>query len=489
MGIDEAGKRKAGYPGGIGTGSGCHVGDVATCVDGDGGVAQPAAILPQVLEGDRLERRGRCLPHPRHVSTAWRPRRRAGNLAPMPADKTTRLIANGRVWSGVAAHAGVRTESVAIAEQGGKIVAVAQLDELRRRYPGAGELDAGGRLVTPGLVDCHTHIVYAGNRAAEIERRLAGESYESIARAGGGIVSTVRATRAAALDALIDAALPRVDALLAEGVTTLEVKSGYGLELQSELRMLQAARDLGKLRRLTVVTTYLGAHALPPERAGDSDGYVEQLCRELIPAVAVSRLADAFDAYCERMAFSADQVARAFEVARAHQLPVKLHADQLSNMHGAALAARHDALSADHLEYTDVEGVAALAAAGTVAVLLPGAFHFLRESQRPPIDALRRAGVPMAVATDCNPGTSPMASILTAMNFAALEFGLSTAEALNGVTAAAARALGLLPVLGTIEVGKWCDLAVWNVAEPAELVQGIGMRPLHRRVWHGHPDP
>ena len=411
----------------------------------------------------------------------------------MPGGKATHLIANGRVWTGAAPRIGAagrpEPEELAIAEQGGRIAAVDELGELQRRYPGAELLDAGGRLVTPGFIDCHTHIVYAGNRASEIERRLAGESYESIARAGGGILSTVKATRAATVPQLIDAALPRVDALLAEGVTTLEVKSGYGLELQAELRMLQAARDIGMRRRLTVVTTYLGAHALPPENAGDAEGYVEQLCRELIPAVAVSRLADAFDAYCERVAFSAEQVARALEVARRLELPVKLHADQLSNMHAAALAARHGALSADHLEYTDAEGVAALAAAGTVAVLLPGAYYFLRERQLPPIAALRRAGVPMAVATDCNPGTSPMSSILTAMNLAALEFGLSTAECLAGVTAAAARALGLLEVLGTIEVGKWCDLAIWNVAEPAELVQGIGMRPLHRRIWHGRPDP
>jgi len=407
----------------------------------------------------------------------------------MRADRATRLIANGRVWTGTAGPASLELESMAIAEQGGHIVALAALDELRRRHPGAEELDAEGRLVTPGFIDCHTHIVHSGNRAAEIERRLAGESYASIARAGGGILSTVRATRAASTQELIDSALPRVDALLAEGVTTLEVKSGYGLELPAELRMLQAARDLGKLRRLTVVTTYLGAHALPPECAGDTDAYIEQLCRELIPAVAVSRLADAFDAYCESFAFSSAQVARAFEAACAHQLPVKLHADQLSNMHGAALAARYEALSADHLEYTDDAGVAALAAVGTVAVLLPGAFHFLRERQRPPVEALRRAGVPMAVATDCNPGTSPMSSILTAMNFAALDFGLGTAECLAGVTAVAARALGLLPVLGTIEVGKWCDLAIWNVGEPAELVHGLGARPLHRRLWHGRPDP
>jgi imidazolonepropionase len=403
-----------------------------------------------------------------------------------------RLIANGRVWSGVAGAAGqgagCELVETAIVAQHGRIAAVGPLRDLQRQYPAAEVLDAGGRLVTPGLIDCHTHIVYAGNRAPEIERRLAGESYQSIARAGGGILATVRATRAASLQQLVDDALPRVDALLAEGVTTLEVKSGYGLDLQTELVMLQAARAIGAQRALSVTTTYLGAHAVPPEHADDASGYVDRLCTELIPAVAASKLADAFDAYCEQVAFTAALVARTFVVARTLGLPVKLHADQLSNMHGAALAARHGALSADHLEYTDAEGVAALAAAGTVAVLLPGAYYFLRERRRPPVDLLRQAQVPMAVATDCNPGTSPLTSILTAMNFAAVEFGLSTGECLAGVTSMAARALGLHLMQGTIEAGKWCDLAIWNVAHPAELVQGIGARPLHCRLWHGQPD-
>ena len=377
----------------------------------------------------------------------------------------------------------------AIAAQYGRIAAIGPLHELQQRYTQAEVLDAGGRLVTPGLIDCHTHIVHAGNRAAEIERRLAGDSYQSIARAGGGILSTVAATRAATLQQLIDGALPRVDALLAEGVTTLEVKSGYGLDLQTELRMLEAGRALGAHRALSISTTYLGAHAVPPEHAGNVRGYVDRLCTELIPAVAASKLADAFDAYCEQVAFTAALVARTFVAAHTHGLPVKLHADQLSNMHGAALAAQHGALSADHLEYTDAEGVAAMAAAGTVAVLLPGAYYFLRERQRPPIEVLRDANVPLAVATDCNPGTSPLTSILTAMNFAAVEFGLSTGECLAGVTRVAARALGLHSTQGTIETGKWCDLAIWNVTHPAELVQGIGARPLHRRLWHGQPDP
>ena len=404
-----------------------------------------------------------------------------------------RLITNGRVWTAVpagsAASASCPVIEAAIAIQHERIAAVAPLRELRREFGDAEVLDAGGRLVTPGLIDCHTHIVHAGNRAAEIERRLAGESYQSIARAGGGILSTVRATRAASLEQLIDSALPRVDALIAEGVTTLEVKSGYGLDLDTELRMLEAARALGTVRRLTVATSYLGAHAVPPEKVGDAGAYIEQLCAELIPAVAASGFADAFDAYCEQIAFSAQQVARAFEAARAHGLALKLHADQLSNMHGAALAAKHGALSADHLEYTDAEGVAAMAAAGTVAVLLPGAYHFLRERQPPPIELLREAGVPIAVSTDCNPGTSPLSSILTALNFAAVEFGLTTEECLAGATRVAARALGQQASCGTIEPGKWGDLAIWNVAHPAELVQGIGGRPLHQRIFRGRPDP
>ncbi len=404
----------------------------------------------------------------------------------MPATAATRIIANGRIWTGTTGP----IVDVAIAEQQGRIAAVGLLPELQARYPQAERVDAGGRLVTPGFIDCHTHIVHAGNRAVEIERRLAGESYQSIARSGGGILSTVKATRAASLQQLIDTALPRVDALLAEGVTTLEIKSGYGLDLETELRMLQAARAIGAARALSVATTYLGAHAVPPEHAGDPGAYVERLCTELIPAVAASGLADAFDAYCESIAFTPPQVARAFGAARAYGLAVKLHADQLSKlMHGAALAAQHGALSADHLEYTDDDGVMALAAAGTVAVLLPGAFYFMREKQRPPVESLRRAGVPMAVATDCNPGTSPLTSILMAMNLAAVEFGLSTEECLAGVTRVAARALGLQATCGTIEPGKWCDLAIWNVAQPAELVYNLGARPLHSRLWHGHSDP
>jgi len=406
-----------------------------------------------------------------------------------------RLYVNARIWSAAPAAAGpAGTQSGAppapgaIAERDGRIAALGAAAELRRQFPGAQEFDLDGRLVTPGLIDCHTHIVHAGNRAAEIERRMAGESYESIARGGGGILATVTATRAATQQQLTDGALPRVDALLAEGVTTLEVKSGYGLEFETELRMLRAARAIVQVRRLSVVTTYLGAHALPAEFSGNAAGYMERLCTEWIPAMAASGAADAFDAYGEHLAFTPEQVSAAFAAARAYGLPLKLHADQLSNQQGAALAARNAALSADHLEYTDEAGVAAMAGAGTVAVLLPGAYFFLRERQRPPIEALRRLRVPMAVATDCNPGTSPLTSILLAMNLAAVEFGLSTSECLLGVTREAARALGCLPVSGSIETGKWCDLAIWNVTHPSELVYNAGARPLQSRVWHGEAD-
>ena len=410
----------------------------------------------------------------------------------MTATGAAQIIAHGRVWSAAPGHAvrksGDAVQPLSIAVQQGRIAATGAPDELQRRFPQAEVIDCGGRMVTPGFIDCHTHIVHAGNRAAEFERRRAGESYQSIAQSGGGILSTVKATRAASLTQLVDSALPRVDALLAEGVTTIEIKSGYGLDLDTELRMLRAARAIANARALGVATTYLGAHALPPEHNGDVEGYVHRLCGKLIPAVAASGLADAFDAYCESVAFTAAQVAQVFEAARAHGLRVKLHSDQLSNMHGAKLAAEYNALSADHLEYTDDDGIAAMARAGTVAVLLPGAFYFLRERQRPPIDSLRRARVPMAVSTDCNPGTSPLTSLLTAMNLAAVEFGLTTAECLAGVTCHAARALGLQDSIGTIAPGQWCDLAIWNVAEPAELVDNLGARPLHRRFWHGQPD-
>lgn len=342
-----------------------------------------------------------------------------------------------------------------------------------------------GRCITPGLIDCHTHLVYAGDRAQEFELRLSGASYEEVARAGGGIVSTMRATRAASEDALIASALPRLDALIAEGVTTIEIKSGYGLDPATELKMLRAARRLGTERPVRVATTFLGAHALPPEYAGDPDGYIDLVCDEMVPAVAAEGLADAVDAFCEGIGFTAAQTERVFARATALGLPVKLHAEQLSNLHGAALVARHGGLSADHLEYLDADGVAAMAASGTVATLLPAAFYFVRETRLPPIDLLREHGVPIALATDHNPGTSPLTSILLTMNMAATLFRLTVDECLAGVTLHAARALGLADEVGSIAIGKRCDLAIWDVERPAELVYRMGFNPLHARVWSG----
>lgn len=341
-----------------------------------------------------------------------------------------------------------------------------------------------GRWITPGLIDCHTHLVFGGDRAQEFEARLAGATYEEIARAGGGIVSTVRATRAAAPADLVGSALPRLDALLAEGVTTVEIKSGYGLSQAAEAASLRAARALGEARPVAVTTTFLGAHALPPEE-GDKDRYIARVCDAMLPAMARDGLADAVDAFCEGIAFSPEQTARVFTAAQALGLPVKLHADQLSNLGGAALAARFGALSADHLEYADEAGAAAMARAGTVAVLLPGAFYFIRETKVPPVDLFRRHGTRMALATDCNPGTSPLTSLLLVLNMGATLFRLTVEECLAGVTREAARALGRLPETGTLEAGKWCDLAIWDIARPAELVYRMGFNPLHARVWRG----
>ena len=346
-------------------------------------------------------------------------------------------------------------------------------------------IDCHGRWITPALIDAHTHLVHMGNRAREFELRLEGASYEEIARAGGGIVSTMRATRAASVEQMVAAALPRLDQLLAEGLGTIEIKSGYGLDTRSELEMLRAARRLGEMRPVRVVTTFLGAHALPPEFAGNADGYIDLVCNEMLPAVAAEGLADAVDGFCEGIGFSPAQIERVFIKARELGLPVKLHAEQLSNLHGAALAARYGALSADHLEHLDAAGVAAMAEAGTVAMLLPCAYYFCREMHQPPVGLLREAGVPIAVATDCNPGTSPLTSLLLAMNMAATCFRLTVAECLAGVTRNAALALGLGAECGTLEVGKSCDLAVWDIEEPAELVYRIGANRLHARVWRG----
>jgi imidazolonepropionase len=344
--------------------------------------------------------------------------------------------------------------------------------------------DCEGRWVTPGLIDCHTHLIHGGDRAREFEMRLDGASYEEIARAGGGIVSTMRATRAASDDELVASALPRLDALIAEGATTVEVKSGYGLDRDTEVRMLRAARRLGQQRPVHIVTTFLGAHALPPEFAGDADAYITMLCDDLLPQVANAGLADAVDAFCEGIGFTPQQTERMLQAAARHGLPVKLHAEQLSNLHGAALAARYGALSADHLEYLDEASVAAMAGSGTVATLLPGAYYFVRETRLPPIEALRRAGVPIALATDCNPGTSPLTSLLLVMNMGATLFRLTVAECLAGVTRNAARALGLTD-RGTLEAGKRCDLAIWDIERPAELVYRMGYNPLHARIWSG----
>jgi imidazolonepropionase len=376
-------------------------------------------------------------------------------------------------------------EDGVIASRAGRIVYAGPAADAPLGLDAAERIGLDGRWVLPGLIDCHTHLVYAGDRSIEFERRLAGATYEEIARAGGGILSTVRATRAASEAALIAATLPRLDALLAEGVTTVEIKSGYGLDCDTELRQLRAAQSLAGLRPVDVRTTYLGLHALPPEFASARERYVELVCREMVPLIAAEKLAHAVDAFCEGIAFSAEETARLFSAAAALGLARRLHADQLSNTGGAALAARHEALSADHLEYTDDAGVAAMAAAGTVAVLLPGAFYFLREPKAPPIDGFRRLGVPMALATDSNPGSSPLTSLLLAMNLAATLFRMTVDECLAGVTREAARALGMLDQVGTLEPGKWCNLAIWDIERPAELVYRIGFNPLHRRVWRG----
>jgi len=375
----------------------------------------------------------------------------------------------------------------ALAVEGGRIAWLGREADLPAGAGAPAEIDVGGGLVTPGLVDCHTHLVHAGHRAGEWARRLAGASYEDLAREGGGILSTVRATRAADEAGLLAASLPRLDALLADGVTTVEVKSGYGLERAAELKMLRVARALGRARRATVRTSFLGAHAVPPEYAGRADDWVAHLCEDVLPAARAEGLVDAVDAYLEPIAFSAAQVDRLFEAAARLGLPVRLHADQLGDRGGAALAARHRALSADHLEHASSEGIAALARAGTVAVLLPGALYFLRETRPPPVAALRAAGVPLAVATDLNPGTSPLGSLLAAMNMACTLLGLTPGEALAGATREAARALGLAD-RGLLAPGLRADLALWAADHPVELSSRIGLSPLVTRVVAGVPD-
>ena len=365
-----------------------------------------------------------------------------------------------------------------------KIVWAGAREDLPSQYGFSETLDLEGRLVTPALIDCHTHLVSGGNRAREFEMRLEGASYEEISRAGGGIVSTVKATRATSEDDLLIDALRRVDALVAEGVTVIEIKSGYGLDQDTELKMLRVARRIADERPVSVHTTFLGAHAVPPEFKGRADAYIDDVCIPALKAAHAEGSVDAVDGFCEGIAFDTKQIARVFDVAKALGLPVKLHAEQLSNLGGTKLAASYGALSADHIEYLDEEGVAAMASAGTVAVVLPGAFYTLRETQVPPIDLLRKHNVPMALATDANPGSSPLTSLLLTMNMACTLFRLTPEEALVGATRNAAMALGL-DQQGTLTPGSRADLAVWDVKHPAELAYRIGFNPLHTRIFGG----
>lgn len=377
-------------------------------------------------------------------------------------------------------------EEAVVALEGAQIAWVGPEAELPDALRDLEPYDAGGRLVTPALIDCHTHVVFGGNRAPEFELRLNGASYEEIAQAGGGIVSTVAATRGASDAQLLADALARVDALMAEGVTLIEVKSGYGLDLETELKMLRVARAIADERPIEVRTSFLGAHAVPAEYAGDPDRYLEEQCLPALKAAHAERLVDAVDGFCEGIAFNTEQIAQVFDVAQDLGLPVKLHAEQLSQSGGAQLAARAGALSADHLEYATDADAQALGQAGTVAVLLPGAFYTLRETQQPPVQAFRDQGVAMALATDCNPGSSPMTSLLLAMNMGCTLFRMTPLEALLGVTAHAARALGATD-RGRVVAGMRADVCIWDVQHPAELAYRIGFNPLHARFFNGAP--
>lgn len=376
-------------------------------------------------------------------------------------------------------------ERGAIAVSHGRILFAGLEAELPSGFEAFEPIDGEGRWATPALVDCHTHLVYGGNRAREFEMRLEGASYEEIARAGGGIVSSVAATNALSVEELVEASLSRLDALLGEGVSTVEIKSGYGLSVEGELNMLRAARELGRRRPVRVVSSWLAAHAVPQGYKDRRDLFLADVVLKGMDRARAEALADAVDGFCETIAFSPAEIARVFDHAKALGLPVKLHAEQLSNLGGAKLAASYGALSADHLEYLDAEGAAAMAEAGTVAVLLPGAFYAIRETRKPPVQLLRDAGVPIAVATDCNPGTSPLTSLLLAMNMASTLFELTVAESLAGATREGARALGLLHETGTLEAGKSADFAIWNIESPAELVYRMGFNPLHARVFRG----
>lgn len=398
-----------------------------------------------------------------------------------------RLWRNARLVTLAAGSPGLGiVEKGCVAVRGETIAYAGPEAGLPRDFAGHAQvIDCEGRWITPGLIDCHTHLIYAGDRAHEFELRLAGASYEEIARAGGGIVSSVKALRAASEDQLVAEAMPRLDALIAEGATTVEIKSGYGLDLENERKSLRAARRLGAERPVTVRTTFLGAHAVPPEANKDTAVQIARVV-EMMPVLAAEGLADAVDGFCEGIGFSPAEMKQVFEKARALGLPVKLHADQLSNLHGAALTAAYNGLSADHLEHTDEAGAIAMGKAGTVAVLLPGAYYFIRETKLPPMDLFRRHGVPMALATDSNPGTAPLTSLLLTMNMAATLFRMTVDECIAGVTREGAKALGLGQQTGTLEAGKWADLAIWNIERPAELVYRMGFNPLHARVWKGH---
>ena len=382
----------------------------------------------------------------------------------------------------------------AIAIGGGKIVWLGKRIELPAdlESQAAEVYDGQSGWITPGLVDCHTHLVYGGSRAREFELRLQGATYEEIDSQGGGIRSTVIATREADEKSLLNQSIPRLVALMQEGVTTVEIKSGYGLDLETEIRMLRVARELGEKYPVTVVPTYLGAHALPPEFEGRSDEYVDFVCNTVMPEVAAQQLAVAVDAFCEGIGFTHQQTERVFKTAKKLGLAVKLHAEQLSDLQGTALAARYGALSADHLEYVSEEGIRAMAASGTVAVLLPGAFYFLRETRIPPLDLLRRHSVPIALSSDCNPGSSPVTSLLLMLNMACTLFRMTPEEALAGVTRNGARALGLQNRIGTLEQGKDADFVIWDIAEPAELAYRVGFNPLKQVIRQGklrpHPD-
>ncbi len=391
----------------------------------------------------------------------------------MPDGSAARLWTHARIATMLGSDLGL-IEDGALAERDGAIVWVGPMSEIPSELSSAEKHHCDGALLTPGLIDCHTHLVFAGNRADEFEMRLNGASYEDIARQGGGIFSTVRATRDASEEALLEQSEARLHTLISEGVTTLEIKSGYGLNIETELKMLRVARKLGERNAVSIKTTFLGAHALPPEFSGRADTYVDWVCDEMLPAVMAEGLADAVDVFCENIGFTITQTRRVFEAARRHGLPVKLHAEQLSDQQGAMLAAEYDALSADHLEYLDAGGVSAMAKAGTVAVLLPGAFYFLREKQVPPIAALREHGVPMAVASDLNPGTSPIVSLHANMHMAATLFRLTPNEVLRGVTVNAARALGVQGDRGVLAAGKRADFCVWDTDTAAELCYWMG---------------